>query len=76
MEKSARICDRRIPASVKRESLQDSSEASFIVWLGAGGTDKKTGGSVGGGRVGGGKVGGGRVEDPAIFVGSNEDGQD
>ncbi len=39
---------------------------SYVVWLGDGGTDKKTGEGAGGGRV----------KDAAIFFGSDVDGQD
>ena len=55
------ICDRRVPARVK-----GGSEASNLVWVGDSGTDEKTGGEDGGGRV----------EDVAIFIRSDNNGQD
>lgn len=50
----------------ERDSLQDSSETSYVVWFGVDGTDKKTGGGAGAGRV----------EDDKIFLGSYKDIQD
>ena len=54
------ICDRRITARVK------GSETSNVVLVGESGTDEKTGGGDGGGRV----------EDVAIFIRSDQNGQD
>ena len=59
------ICDRRVPARVKGEGVQGGSETSNVVRVGDSGTDEKTGGGDGGGRV----------EDVAIFIRSDKNGQ-
>ena len=59
------ICDRRVPARVKREGVQGGSETSNVVQVGDGGTDEKTGDGDGGGRV----------EDVTIFIRSDKNGQ-
>ena len=50
----------------EREGVQGGSETSNVVWVGDSGTDEKTGGGDGGGRV----------EDVAIFIRSDKNGQD
>ena len=61
------ICDRRVPARVKgKVYVQGGSETSNVVWVGDSGTDEKTGGGDAGGRV----------EDVAIFIRSDKNGQD
>ena len=55
------ICDRRVP-----EGVQGGSETSNVVRVGDSGTGEKTGGGDGGGRV----------EDVAIFIRSDKNGQD
>ena len=50
----------------EREDVQGGSETSNVVWVGDSGTDEKTGGGDGGGRV----------EDVAIFIRSDKNGQD
>ena len=58
------ICDRRVPARVKGKVYKVA--VSNVVWVGDSGTDEKTGGGDGGGRV----------EDVAIFIRSDKNGQD
>ena len=37
------ICNRRVLVEIKGKLHKDSSEISYVVWLGDSGTDKKTG---------------------------------
>ena len=57
------ICDRRVPARVKGKVYKVAVRPAML--YGDSGTDEKTGGGDGGGRV----------EDVAIFIGSDKNGQ-
>ena len=62
------ICDRRVPARVKRKVYKVAVRPAFInvVRVGDGGTGEKTAG----------RDGGGRVEDVMILIRSDRNGQD
>ena len=57
------ICDRRVPARVKGKVYKVAVRPAMLYGLD---TDEKTGGGDGGGRV----------EDVAIFIRSDKNGQD
>ena len=59
------ICDRRVPARVKGKVYKVAVRPAMLYGLETG-TDEKTGGGDGGGRV----------EDVAIFIRSDKNGQD
>ena len=60
------ICDRRVPARVKGKMYKVAVRPGNVVRVGDSSTDEKTGG----------RDGGGRVEDVAIFIRSDKNGQD
>ena len=67
VEKNVRSDLRQESTSLsEREGVQGGSETSNVVRVGDSGTDEKTGGGYGGGRV----------EDVAIFIRSDTNGQD